>query len=556
VKKKKAIDDGLARMKEILTVFPAESRFKLVTNDFAPFSTNFKTKSEIEEILSTLRLSPISRSFDEVLTRIDIGTSVTDIFWISDFQESTLGKITPLDTLNQWHLVPITFEQSISNVYVDSVYRDNPFSIAGEKNSISVSLKNNGNSKRENIVVKLVINDTQSATAAITLEPNGETTTNFDLPAGLRRRNYAKFMINDFPVNFDNEFYFTLNFAEKIKVIEIKTGAENSPIAAVFGNKELFSFQLFSTANINYSLVKDATFVVLNGLPAIDAALQTTLKEYQQKGGIVMLIPAAKPDLSTYQFLIEKGSLSLSARTEMQDLSKPDFQNPFFNNVFEEKASTILMPKGTKIIDWGNDRSAILTLKDGQPFLSQLGNTVILSAPLETTYTDFNNHALFVPIMYRLSASGKKESQRLYYSLDESFISIKRDSLPQEGQIKLQGDQEIIPTQRRNGDKVMLELPRYLINKGFYQITFKQDTLDYIGLNLSKKESLLSQMSGEKMKAALGGGAHISIFNSKDAASFGTEIKERYVGTSLWKQALLLALLFLLTEVLLIRFLK
>ena len=44
--------------------------------------------------------------------------------------------------------------------------------------------------------------------------------------------------------------------------------------------------------------------------------------------------------------------------------------------------------------------------------------------------------------------------------------------------------------------------------------------------------------------------------NTSNIDSFSNEIKERYLGTPLWKWALGLALLFLLAEVLLIRFLK
>ncbi len=46
------------------------------------------------------------------------------------------------------------------------------------------------------------------------------------------------------------------------------------------------------------------------------------------------------------------------------------------------------------------------------------------------------------------------------------------------------------------------------------------------------------------------------MFNSAATGSFSNEIKERYLGTTLWKYALILSLIFLLVEVLLIRFLK
>jgi hypothetical protein len=58
------------------------------------------------------------------------------------------------------------------------------------------------------------------------------------------------------------------------------------------------------------------------------------------------------------------------------------------------------------------------------------------------------------------------------------------------------------------------------------------------------------------VKALLGGGNNLSIFQPSGQGSFTNEIKERYLGRQLWKYALLAALLFLLAEVLLIRFMK
>jgi hypothetical protein len=84
----------------------------------------------------------------------------------------------------------------------------------------------------------------------------------------------------------------------------------------------------------------------------------------------------------------------------------------------------------------------------------------------------------------------------------------------------------------------------------------REDTVGLIAFDLDKRESLLDQFSAEEIKQHLGGGKNISLFDSAATDSFSNEIKERYLGTPLWKWALGLALLFLLAEVLLIRFLK
>ena len=214
------------------------------------------------------------------------------------------------------------------------------------------------------------------------------------------------------------------------------------------------------------------------------------------------------------------------------------------------------MPRAKRTLDWGNDRSAILRFKNGMPYLSRFGNTFLMASALERSSTDFFNNALFVPVMYRIASSGKKSESKPYFDLSSSLVTVSTDSLVGEEPARLIGAQELVPSQRRLCDRLLLEIPRFSISQGFYYVTHSQETLDLIAFNLEKKESMLGQFSGEEIKTALGGGNHISIFKATSAETFSNEIKERYLGTPLWKYALIMALIFLLAEVLLIRFLK
>ncbi len=238
------------------------------------------------------------------------------------------------------------------------------------------------------------------------------------------------------------------------------------------------------------------------------------------------------------------------------ELDKPDFQNPFFENVFEEKSAALAMPQAQKMLDWGADRSAILRFKNGQSYLSRFNNTFVLASSLNRAVSDLSTHAIFVPIMYRIAASGKKAERKPYYYLSSSLVTVPADSLIGDEPARMKGTQELVPSQRRLGDKLLLEIPRYSINHGFYYVTHGRDTLDLLAFNLEKKESMLAQFAGEEVKTAIGGGNQVSIFKATSAETFSNEIKERYLGTPLWKYALILALIFLLAEVLLIRFLK
>ncbi len=399
-------------------MFPADAKFQLLTNDFSPFSNSFKTRTEITDLLSQVRLSPVSRGASEILGRIK--EKQATVFWLSDFQKSTFGEAAKIDSSQQVRLVPIVLEKN-SNVFVDSVYLENPFAIGGEKNTIKVRLHNSGKKNVEGLATKLSINGIQAAATSVNIGPDSFTEVPFDLTSGLKGNNKVTVTFSDFPISFDNEFFFTLNYTTRLKVIEIKPNNTSTYVEKVFGNREIFSFRSFNTGNLNYSLLADVDLVVVNGIDRIDEPLAEAIHSYQKNFGAMLLVPGPKPDFNSYQKLLLV-PITKSEQTETEELAKPDFQNPFFANVFEEKSSAIQMPHANGILDWGADRSAILKFKNNKPFLSQFGNVFVIASPLEKSFTDFFNHALFVPVMYRIAASGKKTEQPLYYPLTSCKI--------------------------------------------------------------------------------------------------------------------------------------
>ena len=180
----------------------------------------------------------------------------------------------------------------------------------------------------------------------------------------------------------------------------------------------------------------------------------------------------------------------------------------------------------------------------------------MVATSLQQGQTDFFNHALFVPVMYRIAASSIRNESKLYYTLHESFIQLRVDSLQGEEPLRWVGEEEIVPSQRKLNEQVIFDLPKFSITKGFYKIVANRDTISLLAFNLDKAESLLDQYTGEQMKELLGDLDQITIFKVDSPEAFSNEIKERYLGTPLWKYALLLAIFFLLVEILLIRFLK
>ena len=556
----RGLELGISFARSIVDLFPPDTRYKLLTNDFSPTSNTYKTKTEILDLLTQIRLSPVSRAHKEVVDRISQAktTRNQEVFWISDLQKSTQGQIVRWDSLSKLHLVPIQFSKQ-SNVFVDTAYLENPFAAGGGKNVLHVKVRNDGDKAAERLNLKLTINETQAATTSINIPAKGTAETSFDLSTTLSGLNETKLAFNDFPITFDNDFYMALNFTDKIRIVEIRSTDVRTVVEKVFGNKQIFDFSSYSVSNFNYSLLSKADLVVVNGLNTVDIPLANALRDYVGNLGTILFFPGSKPDVVNLKNFLQLPLVNIPDGTVQQELDKPDFSNPFFENVFEEKSVSIAMPRGIKLLDWGNDRSAILRFKNDQPFLSrfdQRGKLYVVATALQAGQTDFFNHALFVPVMYRIASSSVRNESKLYYTLRESFIQLRADSLQGEEPLRWVGEEEIVPAQRKLSDLVIFDLPKFSIVKGFYKIVANRDTVSLLAFNLDKAESLLDQYTGEEMKNLLGSGDHVTIFKVGAQEAFSNEIKERYLGTPLWKYALLLAMFFLLMEILLIRFLK
>lgn len=561
--KTRALDAGIQIANEIVEVFPRETRYKLITNDFAPFSNTYKTKAEVLDLLTQVRLSPVSRTFTEVYERIDNANQSAaqdELFWISDFQRSTWGTLdgTLPDSAQRLHLIPLSFEP-LANIFVDTAYLENPFVVGGEKNTLFISLQNDGEKAIDQLLVKVSVNGILSGTSSVSIAGKGRAETSFDILPGTQGISKVNVSFNDYPVSFDNEFYLALNFSEKVKVLEIKQSATPTAVEKVYGNREVFTFRSFDVRNVNYASFPESDLVIVNGLDRIDASLIQALRNYLTAGGALLVIPSTTPDISSYQNLTAIPSLTVVGESEMSELSAPDFNNPFFENVFEEQSNRLVLPKARRILDWGNDRTALLKYKNEKPFLSQVtqgGKLFILSSSLQTEVNELASNFLFLPVMYRIATSAKKADWKPYYNLNETIITMRLDSVTGEQPVRLAGQQEIMPVQRKLSDRIVMELPRFSMQAGFYHAINGRDTLGLLAFNLSSQESILEQLSSTEVLQQLGEGGNISFFEVSDVQNFSNEIRARYLGKPLWKYAVILALLFLLLEILLIRFWK
>ncbi len=558
-----AFEAAMFFIEQIIKVYPQNAQFLLLTNDFAPISNTPKSKNEIEELITEINMTGITRTTGEVFQRIknnNTTDSSGDIFWLSDFQVSTAGDVSLFaqDTSYNTFIIPMTYNTS-SNVYIDSLYLSNPLLIQSEKNKLNVILRNDGGDYIEDLLIRLSINDIQTANGSLNLDPYSKAEITFDLSSGLDKYNYGSLSFEDFPVTFDNDFNFALTLSDRISVIEIKNNDTTTVIERVFGNQGIFDFRSYLSSNIDYNDLLKSDLIVLNELEELDVTISNVLSEFLEKNGDLLFIPAPQFDISSFNQLIGPIESIPDSMWAEQLLNNLDLNNPFFADIFEGNENQFNMPSARPVINIKEANESLIKFKDGRDFLSftQFNNRLyMLASPLKLDHTNYSAHAIFVPIMYRMAMLSKKEFDPLYYTLDQSIISITADSINSESIIKLKKqDQEIIPGARIAGNKLLLDIPKFELSPGHYNIILENTQKGTIAFNPGKSESMLLQHPIEKLSEITKENSYVKLFNTKGFDNFDKEIKEKYLGIPLWRVALILALIFLFIEILLIRFL-
>jgi hypothetical protein len=558
------LDAAVQIANELVAAYPSGARFRLLSNDFSASSQAYVSAETLTDRLTEVGFSSINRGLAEVQNRLEVmpvgmGKEEKDVFYISDFQRHNLNGeefAGGADSLQQQYLLPVEFQNN-ANVFVDTVYLEKPVVFSSSDNTIHVVLANAGNAEVENMQVSLSVNGLQVSNGSVSIPAKGQAEMSFQLNFSLQPSNQLVLSFQEFPLTFDNEFYFVIRQAGKVNIIEIKNRPELTAVARVYGDTSSFLLNSYQAANLDYGALQSADLVVVNGLAQLDATLEAALLEYKNRGGSLLLIPGEEGLPQAAGLLSNSLAIQTTSLQEQVRLAPIALELPFFEGIFEEEQNAFDMPRARPVATWNGSREDLLRLQSGGPFLSRSNKVYLLSAPLNPAFTNFQQHALFVPIMYKIAFNSLELNNSLYQTTNDNFIGIQLDGLEADQVYKLrQGEEELIPDQRVNNRSLQMELPSYVVQPDFYELFSEDKILYQLAFNHDPQESLINQLNSEELEQLAGTNEQLELISQLDNNNLRASVEEKFKGEALWKWALLLALLSLLAEVLLIRFLK
>lgn len=510
--------------------------------------TNTETRKDVgirdfkQEVLSIPYVSE-QLSPDEILLKADqlfsnSQTASKRLLIISDMQlNGNLAEVPEGVLLEIAQPRPV----SNTNFSLDTVY---VASRSTGATKLSVVVSGQGTTP-ETVPVSLYNNRTLVAKIAADLGDGGPETISFDIenPEGFK----GKIEINDPNLLYDNTLYFSINSPKKIKVLSVNE--EDSDFLTRLFDQPEFDYKRQLASGLNYNDIPDQHFVILNELKSIPPSLADALTAFQASGGSLLIIPSKEADLSSYNSLLlnmNAGSFDQLVEQEKR-ISRIIFDHPLYESVFEKQVVNFQYPKVNSFYTMNSNAAAALRFEDSNPFVLQSGTVFIATAPLHTENSNFQSSPLIVPTLYNMAVQSMPLA-KLYFENGRQNTFAIPVSLTQDEILKI-GDSitTFIPLQQSKANQVMITTTDSPGRSGNYEVFRDDESLEMISYNYDRRESNLQYREPEAWEGAR--------YYDTVSAMFDTISEENSI-RSFWKWFVIFAVVFLLLELLVLKFIK
>lgn len=245
-------------------------------------------------------------------------------------------------------------------------------------------------------------------------------------------------------------------------------------------------------------------------------------------------------------------------------IDKVEYKDPFFKNVFEKENSSLNLPSVTKFFSVPSFRQStifpLITMRNGSPLLLRTNESVYLyTSSLNAEFGNFTENALFPTVLLRAGEFSKRNLP-LYATIGKENKLKLFEDLTDETPLKLVNKAfEYIPIVSKNGltANISISGPEAIekLKSGNYVI--KTDSpINGIALNYDRAESEMIYASKAYVESKLKEQGVKNInFNSVENGQSVTMV-DLQKPKEYWRLFLLLALIFVLCEMTLLRFWK
>ncbi len=565
------VEKARTRITEIINAYGVDDRIQILTADFEGRDQRLLSKEDARTRVNEIKVTYKVRSLSKVLARqkqaVKAGNNrLKELYIVSDFQKNISDLDMYQDSTIDLTIVPLQSVQN-QNVAIDSAWFQSPVQSLNQPNPLIVKVRNLSKKEIPGLRMSLQIDNQTRPLGTLNLPALTAIYDTVDVPVLRTGWHEAKLNIADFPVEFDNDYYFTFKVDEQVNILQIYQDQPNQFIQASFADNDYFKATAQQVGQLNYAAFAEYDLVILDELPSVPTGLISELKNYVSNAGNVVLFPHPEANVADYNNLCKQFRANTYTSFEEQErkVSYVNFQEFIFNDVFEERRSNLKLPITSSNYKFSRKASTqeevILRYRDGGSFIGKYkmdkGHLFLCAAPLRLDYSDLvKNGEIFVPMLYKMALSATSENKIAYIIGQDEVLETDNRTTTAEMVYKMKGAQtSFIPEQRNMGNRMVLGMNNQVQEAGFYNLYLSPESvLDKFSFNYDRKESYLSFYTPEELVKLLGN--QVAVIEGTNRNDFQEVINAQSKGSPLWKFCLFACLFFLALEIALIRIWK
>jgi hypothetical protein len=451
---------------------------------------------------------------------------------------------------------------SIQNISIDSVWFDAPIHLANQAEKLIIKVSNHSAEAIKDLPINLQLNNQSKALITIDIESNATKIDTIFYTNNSSRIQKGMVAIASEQLPFDDQYYFGYEIAENIPVLLINGNNLSSKyIQSVYQTEAIIKLSVNAFEQINYADFNNFETIILNEPISLSDGLIAMLQQVVAAGKSLIIIPSEKTNIPSLNKLLNTFQIPnfIALQANEQKIKELNISDKIFAGVFNNFSENMQFPTIKKYFSQQNTSlEAILKLNDGTVVLQKnkykKGSVYLYSFSLDPSFGDFAKHPLMVPLFLRIPQISNYDLQLAYEIGKQNRLNISTISNPisEQNQYLLSiGSQQWIPEWTIINSNTYLLIPAEINQAGWLTLQNKQQNIRAIALNYNRSESNLSYLNSSALSDF---GFKTAIIYEASFHNFKNTIAQDNFGLQLWKICVILALVFLASEVLILRF--
>lgn len=560
--------------KRLIEKSPPQYRWLLMSNSLNAAEELLLTRSEALQRLDELKLSSNRKSLQQIyswiaqwITQFEMKqTPIRELklIWMSDFQKNLFSA--PERPIKEERIVisPLYFTpQNEDNLTIDSVWFEQPNNRLGENRTLMIRVHNYSDVDRKNVEIQVNLTDVKRDffvdipaqsfhIAPITYTDQRST--------GSIKKGVVSVL--DRQMIQDDAFYLSYPVQESCNVLLINADDAVDNVRQVYQQDDFYNIKEIQLSAFTTDLLSSAQLVILNGVNEISASVSKDIYNFYAENGQLLIFPGTKANSASLNSLLRSLQLPqlnnvLFSGIQLKNLT---YEDPFYETLFEKEPKNLNLPLMEKVYSSPPTGINLATMQNGKSLFSTnvQRRAYLLHTSLQSDFSQLVQNALFPALCLRVAELSNRIPP-LYLTKGKSEIYPIPGQSSSEKPIQLKSnDFAFVPYSRKSeyGEKISIEgANEELLNAGLYE-TVGRASQAVIAINYDRKESAIAVLPVEQVEDWMETQgwtvkSGLVVKNGQGSQELSVLEPEGW-----WRWMVVLALIFLIGEMALLKFWK